>query len=314
MKYYHNSPLLYEKGFSIIINDVAVPMENSTLYYFDYDERSQSVNMEFPHFHIFYEMMILLSPKAYHFVEGKRYDMVSNDIILLPPSVLHQSVYLPGPPSDRIIIGFMLPKQLMEQKPGYREILSIFNSSTPILRLHREEQNKVFERLNEIIRLQLTVQNPQIRDLMIHNKFIEFLFMLYSLRDQNHYVLNVEDTGIREKIYTITNYIHTHYSDDISLASLADTFYISPYYLSHQFKDVTGYTVVQYIQLTRIKNAQYLLLNSKDKITRIAEQTGFSSFSQFNRVFRKFCGMSPSDYKIASQQSSYAMAILPKNM
>ena len=72
---------------------------------------------------------------------------------------------------------------------------------------------------------------------MIHNKFIEFLFMLYSLRHRNHYVLNVEDTGIREKIYTITNYIHTHYSDDISLSSLADTFYISPYYLSHQFKE-----------------------------------------------------------------------------
>ena len=42
MKPYHNSPLLYEKGFSIIINDMAMPMENSTLYYFDYDQRSQS--------------------------------------------------------------------------------------------------------------------------------------------------------------------------------------------------------------------------------------------------------------------------------
>ncbi|MCI9046448.1 MAG: AraC family transcriptional regulator [Hungatella sp.] len=314
MKPYHNSPLLYEKGFSIIINDMAMPMENSTLYYFDYDQRSQSVNMEFPHFHIFYEMMILLSPKAYHFVEGKRYDMVSNDIILLPPSILHQSVYLPGPPSDRIVIGFMLPKQMTEQKPGYREILSIFNCATPIFRFHREEQHMIFDRLNEIITLQLSVHNPQVRELMIHNKFIEFLFMLYSLRHRNHYVLNVEDTGIREKIYTITNYIHTHYSDDISLSSLADTFYISPYYLSHQFKAVTGYTVVQYIQLTRIKNAQYLLLNSKDKITRIAEQTGFSSFSQFNRVFRKFCGMSPSDYKITSHQTSYAMALPSKEM
>lgn len=314
MKYYHSSPVLYEKGFSIIINDVAVPTEDSTLYYFDYDQRSQSVNMEFPHFHIFYEMMILLSPKAYHFVEGKRYDMVSNDIILLPPSVLHQSVYLPGPPSDRIVIGFMLPRQMIEQKPGYREILSIFDCATPILRFHREEQNRIFERLNEIINLQLTVHNPQIRDLMIHNKFIEFLFTLYSLRNQNHYVPNVEDTGIREKIYTITNYIHTHYSDDISLGSLADIFYISPYYLSHQFKDVTGYTVVQYIQLSRVKNAQYLLLNSKDKITKIAEQTGFSSFSQFNRVFRKFCGMSPSDYKNTSRQTSYAMTLASKEM
>ena len=70
MKTYHNSPLLYEEGFSIIINEVATPIENSTFYYFDYDKRSHAINMDFPHFHSFYELMILLSPKAYHFVEG----------------------------------------------------------------------------------------------------------------------------------------------------------------------------------------------------------------------------------------------------
>ena len=96
MKTYHNSPLLYEEGFSIIINEISTPIENSTFYYFDYDKRSHSINMDFPHFHSFYELMILLSPKAYHFVEGKRYDLIANDMVLLQPSVLHQSEYLPG--------------------------------------------------------------------------------------------------------------------------------------------------------------------------------------------------------------------------
>ncbi len=77
MKTYHNSPLLYEEGFSIIINEVATPIENSTFYYFDYDKRSHAINMDFPHFHSFYELMILLSPKAYHFV-------VENAMISLP--------------------------------------------------------------------------------------------------------------------------------------------------------------------------------------------------------------------------------------
>lgn len=304
MKYYHNSPLLYEKGFSIIINEVTTPIENSTFYYFDYDERNHSVNMEFPHFHNFYEMMILLSPKAYHFVEGKRYDLVTNDLVLLAPSILHQSEYLPGGPSDRIIIGFMLPRQITSCATGYQEILSIFNSTSPIFRFHHEEQNLLFKKLNEVVELSKSTQNNAVRNLMVHTKFTEFLYLLYEMKDRNHYVPNIE-SGIKAKIYTITSYIHTHYSEAISLATLADTFYISPYYLSHQFKQVTGYTVVQYIQLTRIKNAQYLLLNSDSKITHIAETTGFSSFSQFNRVFRKFCGMSPSDFKIASHQASY---------
>ncbi|MCI9183295.1 MAG: AraC family transcriptional regulator [Lachnospiraceae bacterium] len=311
MKYYPNTSLKYEQGFSIVINNMTIPIENSTCYFFDYDKRSQSVNMEFPHFHIFYEMMILLSPKANHFVEGKCYDMIANDIILLPPSVLHQSVYLPGPPSDRIVIGFMLPKQDTYTN-GYSEILSVFNTAQPIYRFHREEQNRLFSRLNEITEMSRNIQNPGVRNLMIHCKFMEFLFLLYSIQNHNQYAPSPEN-GLKDKMYTITNYIHTHYGEKISLASIADTFYISPYYLSHRFKEVTGYTVVEYIQLTRVKNAQYLLLNSDNKITRISEQTGFSSFSQFNRVFRKFCGMSPSDYKISAHNQTIYGVTLPKD-
>ena len=166
MKTYHNSPLLYEEGFSIIINEVATPIENSTFYYFDYDKRSHAINMDFPHFHSFYELMILLSPKAYHFVEGKRYDIIANDLVLLPPSVLHQSEYLPGPPSDRIIIGFMLPKQMNYGASGYKEILSVFNSSVPIFRFHKEEQNRLYQKLNEIVMIAKDTPNVNIRNLL----------------------------------------------------------------------------------------------------------------------------------------------------
>ncbi|MGL5435551.1 MAG: AraC family transcriptional regulator [Lachnospiraceae bacterium] len=310
MKHYPNSALLYERGFSIIVNEVATPIEDSTFYYFDYDQRSHSINMEFPHFHIFYEIMIPLSPKSYHFVEGKRYDLVAHDIVLLPPSILHQTEYQPGPPSDRIIIGFMYPGQKNFYADGYNEILSIFNNTCPVLRFHREQQNILFQKLNEITEISRNVQSTNVRHLMIHNKFSEFLFLLYSLKERSHYVPNIEN-GIKEKIYTITNYIYTHYSEDISLTSLANTFYISSYYLSHRFKEVTGYTVVQYIQLTRIKNAQYLLLNTELKITRISEKIGFTSFSQFNRVFRKFCDMSPSGFRSAANKTSY-LPVIPK--
>lgn len=67
---------------------------------------------------------------------------------------------------------------------------------------------------------------------------------------------------------------------------------------------MTGFTVVQYIQQTRVKNAQYLLLNTSLKITDIAEKIGFSSFSQFNRVFHRFCSMSPSEYKTFYNQNA----------
>jgi len=50
----------------------------------------------------------------------------------------------------------------------------------------------------------------------------------------------------------------------------------------------------------------FLLLNSDTRITQIAAQTGFSSFSQFNRVFHKFCGVSPSDYRLSTHHTPYS--------
>jgi transcriptional regulator GlxA family with amidase domain len=49
--------------------------------------------------------------------------------------------------------------------------------------------------------------------------------------------------------------------------------------------------------MTRIKNVQYLLLNTKKKISELAEECGFTSFSQFNRIFQKYCSQSPSEYR-----------------
>ena len=150
MKPYPDSVLNYEKGFSIIINELKTPVENSICYYFDYDARSYSVNMSFPHMHMFYEIMILLSPKAYHFIAGKPYSIINNDIVLLAPAILHQTEYLPGPPSDRIIINFMVPKHLLLHPEGYDRILSIFNDPVPIFRFDLERQKTLFQLINQL--------------------------------------------------------------------------------------------------------------------------------------------------------------------
>ena len=86
--------------------------------------------------------------------------------------------------------------------------------------------------------------------------------------------------------------------EELSLESLAEQFYISTYYLSHRFRQVTGYTLIHYIQMTRIRSAQYALINTREKITDISAACGFTSFSQFNRVFNKFCHTSPSQFRV----------------
>lgn len=298
MKRFPNSPIAYKKGFSIMVSQPADSKGITTkpYYYFDYDERSHSINMEFPHFHNAYEIFILLSPKAHFKIEGQTHNIINNDIIVVPPSVLHQSEYFPGEASSRIVINFSFPDEFMATNPVYHKLLAIFNSETPVLRFSPSIQDTVFAPLNELAHIAQLPFDSEVKNHMVHTKFAEFLFNIWRFLDKNSY-RNQAEEGIKGKISAITAYIHNHYGDELTLELLAEEIHMNKFYLSHQFKEHTGYTIVQYIHLTRVSNAQFLLRNTTLKITEIADKTGFTSLSQFNRVFQKTCGLAPSRYR-----------------
>ena len=282
---------LYEDKYRIRVNE-----EKDTLfYYFDYDVRSADINMRFQHFHTFYEICIMLCPNTSHFIEGVPYQLQPFDIVGISPNVLHKSQYPAGKPCQRIIIQFNMPRNVTGLSNEYELLLSIFHQETPIYRFDRAMQERLYRKLNEIYRL--ADKTDPMRDLIIHQKFVEFLTLLYLNLDKKQYSNESEMSVVEDKVYAIAGYIHAHYPEDLSLELLSEKFGISSSYLSHQFKLVTGFTVTDYIQMTRIRNVQALLINTQIPITEVCAPCGFNSFSQFNRVFRKHIGVSPSQFR-----------------
>ncbi len=298
----NESILLYKQAHAIHVNTPSDPL----FYYFDYDERSYSINMEFQHFHDFYEIHILLDAKATHTIEGNLYAIQQFDIVLLKPSLLHKTQYPEGPPHKRLIINFAMPREVEGLTSGYEAIFSVFDQSIPIFRFSEKIQKNIFCYINDIFKLSLG-SSPH-NSVAIHCKFTEFLCALYLNQHNNSYVPQAIGDSITQKIYSITSYIHNNFREELPLESLSKMFYLSSYYLSHQFKKVTGFTLTSYIQMTRIRNAQLLLMNSDLKITVIAEQCGFTSFSQFNRIFNKFNEMSPSAYRHAIANNQFQVS------
>lgn len=287
--------VLYEDKYYIRVGSEGDPL----FYFFDYDTRSANINMQFQHFHTFYELCVVLCPHTTHFFEGVPYELQAFDIIGIRPNALHRTQYPAGDPCKRLIIQFSLPKTVTGLSNEYELLLELFHQNVPIFRFDMELQQKIYRKFNDIFLL--APKSDPMRNLIIHQKFIEFLTLLYLNRDRNRYRDNSEMTPTEKKIYSITSYIHTHYTEDLSLELLRQKFYMSGCYLSHQFKDVTGFTVTDYIQMTRVRNVQAMLINTQIPITEAAARCGFSSFSQFNRVFRKHIGMAPSEYRKQNQ-------------
>lgn len=92
-------------------------------------------------------------------------------------------------------------------------------------------------------------------------------------------------------------YIAEHQGDEISLRDVSRAVNTSAFYFCKMFKQATGLTFTDYLARVRVEKVKNVLLNPHKRISEAAFEAGFQSLSQFNRVFRKITGESPTDYR-----------------
>ncbi len=114
---------------------------------------------------------------------------------------------------------------------------------------------------------------------------------------QDDGTVEAPDQSSFEKIRLITEFVTSHFREEIDSASIAECANIHPKYAMSVFKKSTGVTLNQYVQLLRLSYAQAQLMRQGDNILHIAMDSGFGSLSNFNRAFRKHTGVTPSDFK-----------------
>lgn len=95
----------------------------------------------------------------------------------------------------------------------------------------------------------------------------------------------------------VMDYVSEHLADEIYLDTLAEKLNLSSGYLSTYFKEKTGSNFVEYVNETRINKAAELLLDTRLKIQEVAEAAGYRNITSFNRMFKKYKGLSPSEYR-----------------
>lgn len=111
------------------------------------------------------------------------------------------------------------------------------------------------------------------------------------------YVLKDRKLTGEEIVQEVKAYINRNYSEDISLSFIAHKYFIHPNYFCRIFRSIIGESFTEYITSVRIKKAKDFLLDSKLRLNKVCELVGYDDPRYFSQVFKKYTGVSPSEYQ-----------------
>ena len=93
------------------------------------------------------------------------------------------------------------------------------------------------------------------------------------------------------------NIIDSKYMDQITVASIAEDVNLTQAYLCVLFKSQAGMTINDYLTRVRIEHAKALLIETQMKLYEVCEKVGYLSPAYFTRLFRKYTGMTPKEWR-----------------
>ena len=129
----------------------------------------------------------------------------------------------------------------------------------------------------------------------------EELGMIVSEILSNNYT-NIRSNETARMVKKIIDYINKNYNKKISLELLSKEFYVSVSYLCVILKKITGKTFVDYLTGIRMEKAKEMLRESDLSIIKVAEQVGYVDYFYFNKLFKKYEGITPYQYKKSKEK------------
>lgn len=134
--------------------------------------------------------------------------------------------------------------------------------------------------------------------------FMQFMTILYELSKcegaralASSSFAKVEVSSDSRRVQKVKNFIDQNYRYEIRLPQVADIAGMSPSAFSRFFKLHTGRNLSEYIIDLRLGYASRMLVDSTHSIAEISFSCGFNNLSNFNRIFKKRKGCSPSEFR-----------------
>lgn len=133
-------------------------------------------------------------------------------------------------------------------------------------------------------------------------KYRQYMWNMGSIKELNQWLTDMFQKAIEglkaenRLVYLARQYIHKHYSEDISLKTVAEALEVSSGHISRIFLKEMDVSFVDYLNSYRIEQAKGHMKAGNLKIYEIAGKVGYNNVEHFTRVFKRYVGKSPKEY------------------
>lgn len=249
------------------------------------------------HHHEFYEIYFFISGSVLYSIENRSYLLTPGDILLIRPMQLHQPVF-DGRHGNYERIVLWLDRNFLDQFGLEEEKLSAcFYSARPgyagLLRPDEHIRQKIYYMLE----LLLQEQTQSSGEFGHRTSCLSYLALILSqlCRLSSQEPQEVEPSNASTAVYHVLEYINENYSEDLSLDTLSNMFFVSKYHLSREFKRVMGSSVHKYVTQRRLITAKQMMSEGKSTM-EVSHQCGFGDYSSFYRAFKDAYQISPVEF------------------
>ena len=250
------------------------------------------------HYHEFDKLVIFLGGKVTYMVEGVAYFLQPWDVLLVQHNLIHRPIIDPAEPYERVVVWLGRDYLAARSDPGERLDGCFDLARERGFHLLRADAERRLQYMQTIQRMEEALRSEEFGAARMADTLCQQLLIGVNRDLLRSRTAQEERDSYRmdPKLEEILKYIAAHLGEELSVDLLAREFYISRYYLMHRFKEVTGYTVHQYISQKRLLRAGELI-RAGAPVMKAAEEAGFSEYSSFLRAFRKTFHMSPREFR-----------------
>lgn len=242
-------------------------------FYIDMIDREHSYDMGSFHTHHKYELYYEVEGARRYFIEDSAYIVNAGNVILIGENQIHKTGSVGDGPTSRIVCNFS--REYLQEISGAFPEIDLFGFMSEennhlLSSITVKQQNYIYSILQQLIQMQ-DENSPE--SAVTRKMLLATLLLQLKKMCENQHELGGDSGRVTNRIVSqIQGYIAEHYAEKLTLTSIANQFYISPYYLSRLFKKTINLSLIEYINGVRIKAAQNMIEKTNESISSVAEK------------------------------------------